>query len=480
MIFTGDKATAVYEGYYRPAQIYNGSEKIAGYETIGNGGADQFLLYDSFPYPNTYNDYFTGFIYGRSLQEDTPTPLAPSEILNSGGGYFQARDITDTTVSQIRVPLLQSVKAAAATTAHTYTDGNGNKQHADSLEYKGNGQWEYIKRIGTRALTGNIATEGWVRRSGYESTFYAPLSGTVGALNGPYRQGTGYLGGLCSDYVYQNEALDVNGKFWLNNSSFGSYGYYLLIADTRFTGAEALTDFAAYLAARYAAGDPVIVQYIYAAPVTITLTNLITNGNFVNTTGWTGQNANLSVSPANTLNIEGAGAAAYSNAYQTLAGFTGATGKIVYAQFEFMVTNSNCVSVVCANYNGTITEIAYTRSTPSINTWYKASFNFTMGASWEGKTLRQYFRHTYANTANATGAIMQMQNAMTIDSTACFGAGNEPTAADMGEYAFPWFNGSRATLGIGVLPSLPKHTILAQEMDTRAYSNLSVKERITG
>jgi len=175
------------------------------------------------------------------------------------------------------------------------------------------------------------------------------------------------------------------------------------------------------------------------------VTNLITNGNFTSTTGWTGLLSTISAAD-NMLSIQLTGAFAYGNAHQDIAGFTGATGKIIYTQFEFMVTNSLCLSVNSLNYNGTTFTQSYTKATPTINTWYKAAFNFTMDATWAGTILRQYFQHTYADKETATGKIMKMQNALTCDLTATFGAGNEPTAAEMEDYVFlhenGWFDGT--------------------------------------
>ncbi len=179
--------------------------------------------------------------------------------------------------------------------------------------------------------------------------------------------------------------------------------------------------------------------------ISFPITNLITNGNFVNTAGWLAQGANLSAA-SNMLTVENTGSVAYGHAYQDLADFTGATGKIINMQFEYMVTNALCTHVYAVNYNGTSSVFVYDKPTPTINTWYKVSVNFAMDSAWNGKTVRQYLRHAYANTATATGKIMKMQNVLTCDLTATFGAGNEPTAAEMEIiielWQDGWFNGT--------------------------------------
>jgi hypothetical protein len=151
-----------------------------------------------------------------------------------------------------------------------------------------------------------------------------------------------------------------------------------------------------------------------------TFTNLVSNGNFVDATGWTGSNSSISVSDnigTSTL----LGSAAQGGFVKS--GITPVIGHKYAATVRVMVTNSACTSIkyyTSGGDNGTLV------TSPNVNEWYQKTIIITNGYA----TQNNYIYHFYPSAAIASGKVMKVQYVSLVDLTAAFGAGNEPSLTD--------------------------------------------------
>ena len=170
------------------------------------------------------------------------------------------------------------------------------------------------------------------------------------------------------------------------------------------------------------------------------LTNLVTNGNFVNTTGWTAQWSALSAA-SNTLSVTADGTQAAGIAYQNTS-TASVIGKVIYMKCRVRVTNASCTHIdlivdgVTAGANQTLVF-----NNPVNGTWYDLSFVATQPADVTGN-IAVKLAHYYATSAIANGKVMEVQEIIAIDLTARYGAGFEPTAAYMDALVATWFDGT--------------------------------------
>ena len=153
--------------------------------------------------------------------------------------------------------------------------------------------------------------------------------------------------------------------------------------------------------------------------------NLVSNGNFVNTTGWTAFASTVS-STANILTDKGTGTATNPAVYQDTT-TPCVTNKKVYVTGRARVTNNSCISLRI-EINGSTSGSQITKEifNPVINQWYLLSGIVTQTTTGNIRTL---IRQSYVDLATALNKVMEVQQVQAIDLTALFGAGNEPSAA---------------------------------------------------
>lgn len=178
-----------------------------------------------------------------------------------------------------------------------------------------------------------------------------------------------------------------------------------------------------------------------------TLTNFVTNGNFVDTTGWSAYYATLTAA-SNILSVTGNGANADPRVYQGTS-VPAISGKKIYYRTKAKVTNANCTSILIYLTDGanTVTGASVAVNNPIQNTVYTLSGVISVGAGLTGN-IRVWVRNYYADAATANGKVMEVQEVIAIDLTAIFGAGLEPTAAQMTRwldiFSAGWFNTTKA------------------------------------
>lgn len=187
----------------------------------------------------------------------------------------------------------------------------------------------------------------------------------------------------------------------------------------------------------------------YASPNTAdvtAVTNLISNGKFDNTTGWTGSNASVSA-VNNILSATGSGASATARAYQT-TGTTDTSGIKIYIKGNLMVTNADCLSnnikLIGSVTAGAAQSII--QSAPVINTWKLLSDVLTLPDNGAGYVVVR-FEQTYVNSATANGKVLKIQYALAIDLSTLLGVGQEPLPARIDKAlsmlnSISWFDGS--------------------------------------
>ena len=211
------------------------------------------------------------------------------------------------------------------------------------------------------------------------------------------------------------------------------------------------------------------------ADVDFNVTNLVTNGDFSNgTTGWSIQYAAASVGN-NILSVTGDGSSPSVIAYQ-LSGLAPTEGKKIYVKCKSKATNSNCAGLylqALPNTSGAAVTMAF-QLNPAANTQYNLGGILTIPSGWAGN-VRFRATSSYADAATALGKTMEVQYAFAIDLTAAFGAGNEPTKAEMDAilafYPNSWFNGTvNLASNPKMLPYLLNQTRNRPIMTTGTYA----------
>jgi hypothetical protein len=175
----------------------------------------------------------------------------------------------------------------------------------------------------------------------------------------------------------------------------------------------------------------------------VSLTNLVSNGNFANTTGWTPSFCSLGAS-GNIISLTGDGSDSITRIRQDF-GVKPSNHKLFVAG-KTLVTNTVCQFSRMFIRDGTGGSVyADARiDTPAQDTLYPISAILTMGSLTNNIVL--YYDSSYANSATQNGKVAQGQCFIAVDLTAAFGAGNEPTLAQFNDLLtqFPsgWFNGT--------------------------------------
>ena len=162
--------------------------------------------------------------------------------------------------------------------------------------------------------------------------------------------------------------------------------------------------------------------------------NLVVNGDMANgATGWNTGNGTISAAN-NTLSSLGNGGGATVSIHQVQPLVPAAK---YYIKAKVRVTNANCSAMMVGS---DINNNSLFVSNPVANTWYSASHIFTKSTD---TFLR--LRHVYIDAETANGKVMEVQYVAFIDLTATFGAGKEPTLAEMdrlmARYPNSWFDG---------------------------------------
>jgi hypothetical protein len=162
----------------------------------------------------------------------------------------------------------------------------------------------------------------------------------------------------------------------------------------------------------------------------LTLTNNVTNSSFVNTTGWTPTNATDGVLNGEYL-LTGNGSATQPSAVGTTS-ITIGTQKI-YVKVKAISTDAACNKILVQAKGSTSGAAATTVSSvdnPVVGASNILQFVLTMPGTLTGQ-LQIYANHRYVDAGTSNNKTLKISEVMAIDLTAIFGAGREPTAAQM-------------------------------------------------
>ncbi|MDD4095926.1 MAG: dockerin type I domain-containing protein, partial [Oscillospiraceae bacterium] len=142
----------------------------------------------------------------------------------------------------------------------------------------------------------------------------------------------------------------------------------------------------------------------------VNVTNLVTNGNFVNATGWTANEGSLSVAN-NTATHTASGVQPYGRL--TRKDSVSTVGHTYALTLRVRVTNSSCTRLSARIYNGTAVTI---QENPVENQWYQLTVLQTITSPQN----YIWIYHSYATAAIASGKKMEVQYVSCVDLTAHF------------------------------------------------------------
>ena len=187
---------------------------------------------------------------------------------------------------------------------------------------------------------------------------------------------------------------------------------------------------------------------LVAGYITLPMPNIITNGNFVNTTGWTAFAGSGAVaSNVYSLTLTGATYVYGYTAHDTSAAI--AAGHKIFVGCTARVTNADCQKLRLAIVGTTAgTRVFGADYVPTINTWYNMSTIFDTGADWTGNYRIQHWTN-YATKEVAATKVTEIKYFKALDLTAIFGAGYEPKSVTEVDYLFAnysnlWFDGTES------------------------------------
>lgn len=173
--------------------------------------------------------------------------------------------------------------------------------------------------------------------------------------------------------------------------------------------------------------------------VQMPMKNEILNGDFLNgISGWQALHSTIAILDANTVRVTGSGSAYEPAIYRSLVS-PPSSGDKIYSKYKVRSVDDGCVALRFISGSDSLANRIYN---PVVNTWYEMSGLSTGSGSYA-------FMVMYAEYANATEAIgkrSDYQLVLSINLTKVFGAGNEPSKAQMdallATYPNSWFDGT--------------------------------------
>ena len=172
-------------------------------------------------------------LFGKSVQDGTPTPDAPVEIESVESPTVNITDGTDDNVQNIVIG--KTLCGIPVISGGNYTDENGQQWICDEVDLE---RGVYVKRIGTRALTGTDTFKDYISGSGVVTVSLPHLDKT------PF---------FCSHFIVDDTA------YWANS---GAIAFSVAAA-----GIATVDDFRLWVAKQDTDGTPVTVVYALATSI---------------------------------------------------------------------------------------------------------------------------------------------------------------------------------------------------------------------
>lgn len=184
----------------------------------------------------------------------------------------------------------------------------------------------------------------------------------------------------------------------------------------------------------------------HAWPGGATLTNIFTDGDFSSgsTAGWATEAQSTLAISGNVMISTSTGRTANIWVYKKLSETRIVSNKY-YVKTSARVTNNVCTKLYISHIASNVI------LNPIADTWYSLSSVTQAFDTYSSFVVN----HTYADIATSSGKVLEFKNVIAINLTAAFGAGNEPTKAQMDTIMqqFPngWFNGTVTANTKGIL-----------------------------
>ena len=173
----------------------------------------------------------------------------------------------------------------------------------------------------------------------------------------------------------------------------------------------------------------------------LSVTNIVTNGDFTDTSGWNAYASTLSAA-SNTLSVTGDGSGEVAATNQSTGSAIGIT-DYYNTVFLVRVTNASCTKIYI-QYDGSTggtNKDVWTQLNPIQNTWYSVSIKDTPPADATGN-FRFTINHAYADAATQNGKVMEIKSVVIVNATDDFGSSFEPSTAWSTANLLPWFDGT--------------------------------------
>ena len=212
MLRRGTKAAAFYRGNGLPAQLYHGTQLIAGYHDYTQQAMGEWEW--------SYNDHLAVTATGKGKQDGTPTPSAPVPLVGSQG-TLTSSDRTGARTSSAVLPILRAIPG---------------KDLRDTAEYIGGGEWKITRNVGVLEVDGKTVK------------FSATADGAYWNL--PIRTAPGGKAGAIANTIGITLATNARFEFIFTRPTYAG--------TSEFDSADALN---ARCAELYEAGTPMTIWY---------------------------------------------------------------------------------------------------------------------------------------------------------------------------------------------------------------------------
>jgi len=223
-------------------------------------------------------------------------------------------------------------------------------------------------------------------------------------------------------------------------------------------------------------GDYDTTAEIVAKAIAGGQTNKVSNGEFAtDTTGWLANNSTNVWLTGGYLQNTADGTSIFGQTYNLIS-YNPVISTTLYVVARVRVTNTLCtkLSFILRDGGGTPLYEVDIQLNPTQNTWYNISYVFNVGETFTENT-RLYVKQSYANTTNATNAVMEVDYVRMYDITDYY------RTAGLQSFSPLTITSTDGTItrsldlsGIGYLNSLPSGA--KDEYDT--YVSASTGERV--
>lgn len=244
-------------------------------------------------------------VFGKTIQNGTPTPDTPVELVSVGdGGKITVKigvSESDENPQTLTVSTPNGLPGIPVTSGGNYTDENGQQWACDYVDFE---KGVYVRNIQKVILDGteNYSVNG---TNGY----YTDVSRVGQDTNGVVYEGFDDCQRIsCSHFEVQPKNVNVadrtHGMVIVYTTTTSSCRFYFVLDDT---------DMATYAAEQYALGNPVIVLYQRLVPIETALTAeelaayAAMHTNYPNTTVFNDAGAGMEVKYSDNNGIQAAG-----------------------------------------------------------------------------------------------------------------------------------------------------------------------------